>query len=179
MNFNTQVTLAQDKLLLLPLLASDFSDLYRVAADPDVWAQHPNKDRWQEPVFRNFFKGALDSKGAFKVLDKATNQVLGSSRFYDYNAEDNSIFIGYTFYGKATWGTGVNHVVKRLMLDYCFKFVEQVYFHIGADNRPSQISIERLGAEKVAEETVAYVGEADRLNFKYRIQKGNWLNSQM
>ena len=178
MDFNRQAILSNDRIQLLPLVAADFEALYEVAADPDVWAQHPNKDRWQEAVFRTFFAGAMQSQGAFKVLEKETQKLLGSSRFYDYEPADNSVFIGYTFYGKDTWGTGVNHIVKRLMLDYYFKYVSQVYFHIGASNLRSQVAIERLGAEKIAEETVAYVGEANRLNFRYRILKENWLNSQ-
>ncbi len=60
------------------------------------------------------------------------------------------------------------------MLDYIFQFVDKVYFHIGATNIRSQVAIGRLGAEKVAEENVAYVGEAPRFNFRYRLTKGDW-----
>jgi hypothetical protein len=36
-----------------------------------VWEQHPNKDRYQREVFENFFKGAIESKGAFKIVEKS------------------------------------------------------------------------------------------------------------
>ncbi|MBJ6108804.1 GNAT family N-acetyltransferase [Hymenobacter sp. BT523] len=172
--FSFQPSLETDTLQLLPLQPADFAALYAVAADPAIWAQHPNPDRWQQPVFATFFEGALHSGGAFKVVEKATGAVLGSTRIYDYQPEDNSIFIGYTFYGIQHWGKGINPSVKALLLNYLFQFVETVRFHIGAGNVRSQVAIQRLGATKVAEQEVAYFGEALKLNFVYEIIKSSW-----
>ena len=171
MEFNIQPVLGNDRVMLYPLLEEDFEDLYAVASDPKIWEQHPNKDRWKRDVFKTFFEGALQSKGAFKIIDKASGKVIGSTRLYDYDEQGNSIFIGYTFYATQYWGTGINHAVKKLMLEYVFTFVSKVYFHIGANNLRSQISISRLGAEKIAEQEVEYFGEASRLNFVYEIKR--------
>lgn len=176
MPFNLQPTLENDIAILYPLQETDFEDLYAVASDPLIWEQHPNKNRWQREVFRTFFDGALQSKGAFKIVDKATGELAGSTRIYEYNEQDKSILIGYTFFGRPFWGKGLNLSVKALLLDYLFGFVEQVYFHIGAVNVRSQIAIERLGAEKVDELEVAYFGEAPKLNYVYRISKQDWQN---
>lgn len=176
MKFDTQPILEDEKVILYPLKETDFDALYEVASDPEVWAQHPNKDRCQEPVFRIFFEGGVKSGGAFKVVDKQTGKVIGSTRMYDYKEDDDSIFIGYTFYAKSYWGKGINPRVKTLMLDYLFRFVSTVYFHIGAVNVRSQVSITRLGAEKIAEEEVAYFGEPTRLNYVYEITKQKWLS---
>jgi hypothetical protein len=46
MDFDIQLVLANDKAILYPLEENDFEDLYAVAADPKIWEQHPNKDRW-------------------------------------------------------------------------------------------------------------------------------------
>ncbi|MGN6541441.1 MAG: GNAT family N-acetyltransferase [Ginsengibacter sp.] len=83
----------------------------------------PNKDRWKKDIFRTFFDGAIPSRGAFKIVDKATESVIGSTRIYDYNEKENSIFIGYTFYAVAYWGKGLNQLVKSTMMDYIFQFV--------------------------------------------------------
>ena len=72
---------------------------------------------------------------------------MGSTRFYDYNEEDNSIFIGYTFYATKFWGTGINPKVKHLMMDYIFQYVDKINFHVGEDNKRSRIAMERLGAK--------------------------------
>lgn len=176
MNFSIQNILETEQIILIPLQESDFEELYQVASDPKVWEQHPNKDRWKREIFRTFFDGALQSQGAFKIVEKSTGKIIGSTRFYDYNKENNSILIGYTFYGTDYWGKGYNQSVKKLMLDYIFAYVDTVHFHIGAGNIRSQIAIGRLGAQKIGEEEIPYFGEAPKLNFIYRIEKASWLN---
>lgn len=176
MNFSIQPTLENENFKLIPLQETDFERLYRVASDPKVWEQHPNKDRYKREVFENFFKGAMESKGAFLILDKISNEVLGSTRFYDFNEKEKTILIGYTFYGTNSWGKNVNPQVKKLMLDYIFQFVETVIFHVGKENIRSQKAMERLGAEKVREEEIAYFGELPKTNVVFEIKKENWLN---
>ena len=174
MDFNIQPTLETEKVILYPLQEKDFEVLCTTASDPKIWEQHPNKDRWKKDIFKTFFNGAIQSKGAFKIVDKATESVIGSTRIYDYNKQENSMFIGYTFYAVQYWGKGINQLVKSTMLDYVFQFVSKVYFHIGADNIRSQIAISRLGAEKITEQEVTYFGETPKLNFMYIISKEKW-----
>lgn len=173
MEFSLQPRLENDKVLLQPLKETDFEPLYEVASDPRIWEQHPNRNRWKREVFQTFFKGALQSGGAFVVVDKASNIYIGSTRFYEPDPQNGSILIGYTFFAADYWGKGYNHSVKRLMLDYIFQYCSSVIFHIGAENYRSQVSITRLGAEKIGELEVEYFGEAPKLNYVYRIRAGN------
>lgn len=168
---NVQATLENENVKLVPLNPNDFEELFSVASDPKIWEQHPNKDRYQREVFEKFFQGAIESKGAFKIMDKSSNEVAGSTRFYDYNPKENSIFIGYTFYATKFWGSKLNPQVKKLMLDYIFQFVDKVYFHVGKDNIRSQKAMEKLGAKKVDEVNVAYFGEPEKLNVVFEIDK--------
>lgn len=176
MNFSIQPTLENENVKLIPLWEDDFERLFEIASDSKIWEQHPNKNRYQREVFKVFFKGALESKGAFLILDKATGEIAGSTRFYDFDEEDNSIYIGYTFYAVKFWGKGVNSQVKKLMLDYIFQFTEKVNFHVGAENYRSQKAMEKLGAVKKSEIDVAYFGEGIRKNFWYEIRKPDWVN---
>ena len=171
MNINVQPILENNHIILYPLRETDFEELYAVASDPKIWEQHPNKDRWKKEVFQNFYNGAMQSKGAFRIVDKASGKTIGSTRFYDYSEAENHILIGYTFYAVSCWGKGINPMVKKLMLDYIFQFVPKVQFHVGATNLRSQVAISRLGAEKTGEEDVAYFGEAPKLNFIYELTK--------
>lgn len=171
--FISQPKLQNEIVKLIPLKENDFELLYNVAKDPLIWEQHPNKDRWKREVFQNFFEGALQSKGAFLIYDVQTNQLIGSTRFYDYDSIESSVSIGYTFYARSHWGGKFNPAAKRLMIDYAFQFVDKVIFHIGAQNIRSQKSIEKLGAVKIKEEEIAYYGEEPKLNFIYRISKYN------
>lgn len=174
MKLNIQPTLENEIAILCPLQEKDFEDLYAAASNPKIWEQHPNKDRWKREIFKTFFEGAIKSEGAFKIVDKVTGKIMGSTRYYDFNEQENSIFIGYTFYAVEYWGKGINNSVKTLILDYIFQFVSKVNFHIGADNIRSQIAIGRIGAEKIDEQEVTYFGEASKLNFVYEIKNANW-----
>lgn len=175
MPFDLQPNTLQDDLIqLVPLAESDFERLFKVGSNPKVWEQHPNPNRYQLEDFTNYFKGAIESKGAFIVLDNKTGETVGCSRYYDYNEADNSVLIGYTFIGTQFWGTGYNKSLKKLMLDYAFRFVGKVYFHIGACNIRSQKAIEKIGAFKVDEFEVEYYGEPSKLNFVYVINKSDY-----
>ncbi|GAO42729.1 GNAT family N-acetyltransferase [Flavihumibacter petaseus] len=178
MNFSIQPVLEDEIVMLVPLQEPDFESLYGVASDPRIWEQHPNKDRWKEDVFRNYFEGAMQSGGAFKIIDKSSGKLAGSTRIYDYNEEGNSILIGYTFIGTEFWGKGLNPAAKALLLNYLFQYVPRVYFHIGSHNIRSQVAIGRLGAMKVGEQEVAYYGEAPKLNFVYCIEREDWQKRQ-
>ncbi|BFM41555.1 GNAT family protein [Flavobacterium sp. CFS9] len=169
---NLQPEILEDDLVqLIPLQENDFEKLYKVASDPLIWEQHPNKNRYEREVFQNFFEGAMESKGAFLIIDKSTGEIAGSTRFYEYDLENKTVFIGYTFYGRKFWGTGFNAQVKKMMLDYAFKAVDKVQFHIGAENFRSQKAIEKLGAVKIGEINVAYYNEPSRYNFVYELKK--------
>jgi RimJ/RimL family protein N-acetyltransferase len=172
MTFDLQPKHLQNQLIkLVPLHENDFEELYEVASDPLVWEQHPNKLRYQRDVFQNFFQGAMESKGAFFVRDAETNGAIGSSRFYDYNENDASVLIGYTFIGRKYWGNGYNKALKKLMMDYAFQYVGTIYFHIGANNIRSQKAMEKIGGIKIDEFEVEYYGEDSKLNYIYRINK--------
>jgi RimJ/RimL family protein N-acetyltransferase len=156
---------------LVPLKQADFEELYAVASDPLIWEQHPNPDRYKKEVFEVYFKGAIASGGAFLIKDPSTNDILGCTRFYDFIKTEKSVLIGYTFFSRSCWGKGINHVVKNLMLNYAFQFVDKVIFHVGANNIRSQKAMEKLGAVNLGLEEVAYYGEATRTNIVYCIKK--------
>jgi RimJ/RimL family protein N-acetyltransferase len=171
MNSITQKPLENEVAFLIPLVESDFDRLYSVASDPLIWEQHPNKNRYKKDEFGIYFRGAIESNGAYLIMDKNSNEVAGCTRFYDFNPSESLILIGYTFFARHYWGSGMNTQVKKTMLDYIFNFVNTVHFHIGACNKRSQIAIERLGAIKIGEIDMAYYGEANAVNFVYKIDK--------
>ena len=154
---------------LAPLSADDFERLYRLASDPLVWEQHPQKDRWKREIFQGFFDGAMACGSAFVIENAKTGDAIGSTRFYDADGE-SSVMIGYTFYGREYWGKGYNSSVKALMLEYAFRFVDKVYLHIGAENIRSQIATMRLGAVKV-QELEKPMGGKNILHHEYLIRR--------
>jgi N-acetyltransferase len=172
MNLDIQPIHLKNKVVqLIPLQESDFDRLYEVASDPLVWEQHPNPNRYQKEDFRKYFEGAMLSKGAFIVLDSKNNNVVGCSRFYDFNPDTNSVKIGYTFIGTNFWGKGFNKNMKSLMINHAFEKLDNVIFDIGANNIRSQKAIAKIGAIKIDEQEIVYYGEDSKLNYIYQISK--------
>ena len=146
MPFDLQPRLHGDLLDLRPLRPEDYQPLYAVARDPLLWEQHPCSDRYQEEVFKVFFREALESGGALIVLDKHDGCVIGSSRFHGYDEAKSEVEIGWTFLARSCWGGRYNGELKRLMLSHAFRFVESVVLVIGADNARSRRAAEKIGA---------------------------------
>ncbi|MFB3388120.1 GNAT family N-acetyltransferase [Flavobacterium sp. LAR06] len=150
--FNLQPDLLEDGITkLVPLKETDFDALFEIASDPLLWEQHPIKDRYKKEVFQTFFNAALSSKSGFLILNAVTNEVIGTTRLYDYKPENSSIAIGYTFIGRKYWGGLYNKSNKKLLINYAFQQVDSVFFHIGAENFRSQKAVLKLGATKVNE----------------------------
>lgn len=141
-----QPTLRGELLELRPLRQDDWRALFAVASDPLIWEQHPARDRYKEPVFRQFFAEALGSAGALVVVDRATGQIIGSSRYHGFDATKREIEIGWTFLARQYWGGRYNGEMKRLMLAHAFEAVDRVLFRIGPENRRSRRAVEKLGA---------------------------------
>jgi len=150
MRFALQPILQGKLLTLRPLRPDDFPALFAVASDPLIWEQHPARDRYKEDVFREFFRGALDSCGAFAVLDSSDGRIIGSSRYHNYKPDESEIEIGFTFLARKYWGGTYNREMKELMLRHAFQFVNSVVFLVGPNNLRSQKAMEKIGGVRIA-----------------------------
>jgi N-acetyltransferase len=143
--FELQPHLFGELVEVRPLKAEDWESLFAVASDPLIWEQHPARDRYQEEVFREFFREALESAGALVVIDRTTQKIIGSSRYFGFEPGRKEIEIGWTFLARSHWGGKYNGELKCLMLNHAFRFVESVVFLIGPTNFRSQKAVEKIG----------------------------------
>jgi len=171
MSFDLQPNLKGDLIELRPLRPEDWDDLFAVASDPLIWKQHPESDRYKEEVFRTFFQGALESGGAFVVIDAKSKQIIGSTRFHGYDPEKSEVEIGWTFLARKYWGGRHNREMKQLMLAHAFQFVENVVFYVGENNMRSQRATEKIGAVKDGMVKKVYGNRPPSLNIRYVIKK--------
>jgi N-acetyltransferase len=141
-------TLVGPTVIIRPISANDWPDLFAAGSDPEIWKVHPVPNRYTEPEFRKFFDGAVNSKMGFVFVDRATDRLIGSSRYYGYEPELSEIEIGWTFIVRSHWGGRANREVKRLMLDHAFTFVDTVIFWVGDQNWRSQGAMTKLGGVK-------------------------------
>jgi RimJ/RimL family protein N-acetyltransferase len=147
LEFELQPRLSGDLIELRPLKAEDFDALFQAASDPLIWEQHPEPDRYTREVFQRFFDGAIESKGAFAVIDRRSGRIIGSSRYCALNPAEREVEIGWTFLERAYWGGAYNAELKSLMLDHAFRFVDRVVFVVGEDNQRSQQALRKIGAK--------------------------------
>ncbi len=151
MEFDLQPHLSNDLIELKPLHEGDFEKLFAVASDPLIWEQHPDSLRYTREVFEKYFAGAVESKSAFLIYDKISNDLIGSSRYYDNKPAEHSIAIGWTFLARSHWGNTYNKALKKLMIDYAFNYVDTIVFHVGSNNMRSRKAVEKLGAILLSE----------------------------
>jgi RimJ/RimL family protein N-acetyltransferase len=171
MSFDLQPHLKGELIELRPLTSAEWQDLFAVASDPLIWEQHPESDRYKEDVFKIFFSEALESGGAFVIIDRKNQQITGSTRFFGYDPEKSEIEIGWTFLARKYWGGRYNRELKQLMLDHAFKFVENVIFYVGENNIRSQKATEKIGAVKDGLVEKVYGNRPPCLNVRYVITR--------
>jgi RimJ/RimL family protein N-acetyltransferase len=159
-------------IVLRPVKAEDFESLWTVASDPLIWEQHPEKDRYKKEVFRQYFDGAFGSIGPYVsygclvAIELRTGEMIGSSRYYDFDSEARTVAVGYSFLARNYWGGDYNLEMKKLMLKHAFQFVDKVLFHVGELNIRSQKSLEKIGArvleKKIVNGSMHFVYEIDQ-----------------
>jgi len=143
-DFDLQPILKGKLVELRPLRPQYFDALFSAASDPKIWEQHPESDRYQREVFQKFFDGALESKGAFAIIERKSGRIIGSSRYC--NLINREVEVGWTFLEREFWGGTYNRELKQLMLEHAFRFVDRVVFVVGEQNFRSQKALAKIGA---------------------------------
>jgi RimJ/RimL family protein N-acetyltransferase len=119
--------------------------------EPELWNYSLIKATNEKELI-NYVNLALEGRKhkreyAFVVYDKIQQKIAGSTRFYDINLNDKSLQLGFTWYGKAFQGTGMNKQCKLLLLDFAFDFMqmERVEFRADNQNKRSIAAMKRIG----------------------------------
>ncbi len=175
-----QPSLENDLVLLRPLMEADFENLYQVAKDPLIWEQHQNKDRWELEVFKDFFKDAIDSKGAFVVIDQATQKIIGSSRYKISKNTPRAIEIGWTFISREYWGGKYNKSFKKLMIAHAFEHFDYILFYVNRHNHRSQKAVQKLGGRLLeSADELGHLCHEDKNAITFCLQRSKHAQSEM
>jgi len=166
-----QPTLIGDLVTLRPIRAEDWAEMFAAASDPLIWEVHPERNRYQEPLFREYFESALASRSALTIVDKRSEKIIGSSRYYGHEPAIGEIEIGWTFLTRPFWGGTYNREVKRLMLDHAFRFVDTVIFYVGEQNLRSQRAMEKIGGVRREEVRLRAYSRGECRHLIYEIRK--------
>ncbi|MDB5191033.1 MAG: family N-acetyltransferase, partial [Segetibacter sp.] len=127
-----------ERVLLRPLSTEDEQHLLPFSLEePDLWKY--SLVSGAAPNLKYYLQIALDARAKgteypFIVFDKKQNAYAGSTRFYDINEAFKTLQLGYTWYGKAFQGTGMNQHCKYLLLQFVFENLGYQRLELRADN---------------------------------------------
>lgn len=157
--------LANDLITLKPLTAVDFEALYTVAADPEIWKQHPDFNRYTKEGFTDYFNKLLLTDEPYLIIRNEDKVIIGATSYYEKENLKKTIAIGYTFLIKSCWGGFYNSSIKRLMIDTAFTFYDEIVFHVRERNFRSQAALVKIGAVKTREYPSAFDPSSLQLDF--------------
>jgi RimJ/RimL family protein N-acetyltransferase len=153
-NFSDNIILEDDLVLLRPLQESDFDNLLEFSInEPETWKYSlvgaDGKDNLINYI-QSAIKAREDKKEfPFIVFDKKSQKYAGSTRFYDIQLEYKTVQLGYTWYGSAFRGTGLNKHCKFLLLQFAFETLgmERVEFRADNNNDRSIAAMKSIGCK--------------------------------
>jgi len=151
--FNEPPTLENERIKLIPMESEHSISLYNIN-HPEIWAFMLSEIKTEQEMDQ-YVTNAIqlrEKKMAlpFVVILKGSNQIVGTTRFYEINLNQKSCELGSTWYGINYQRSFVNSDCKFLLLKYCFEQLNFIRVQLKTDERNlrSQKAIERLGATK-------------------------------
>lgn len=147
-----QYVLENERVLLRPLSMDDYQYLETFALnEPDLW-HYSLMQAGSPSLMKQYMEKAINARQLgteypFIVFDKKSGTYAGSTRFYDINLTHNYLQLGFTWYGKQFWGTGLNKNCKFLMLAFAFEQIgiDRVEFRADAENARSIAAMKSIG----------------------------------
>ncbi len=152
LNINPTI-LKSTRLQLEPLTEKHRDELYQAAQDELIWAYSITKavgnnfHRWFDKALKNISE---KKQLAFAVRRVADQQLIGSTRYYDINADHHRVSIGYTWFTPDTWGSFINPECKYLLLKNAFESlnINRIEFMTDSRNERARAALSKLGATK-------------------------------
>ncbi|MBB1504263.1 GNAT family N-acetyltransferase [Pseudoalteromonas sp. SG41-1] len=128
-------------------------ELKHAVLDGESWklwyANVPSPEQMHSYVERAIIE-AKNGNSAFAVRCNSSHKIVGTTRFYNVDAQHKRALLGYTWYAKAVRRSPVNTECKLLMLKYLFDTHNAiaVEFRTHFFNQQSRKAIARLGAKQ-------------------------------
>jgi RimJ/RimL family protein N-acetyltransferase len=151
-DFSKDYVLEDNRVILRPITISDLVLLEEyVKSEPEIWKFSLVAIQKVEDLI-GYLESAIQSRKdknayPFIVFDKVTNTYVGSTRFYDIQLGFETTQLGYTWYSKKVWGTGLNAHCKYLLLQFAFEQMnlKRVEFRADNNNKRSIAAMQKIG----------------------------------
>lgn len=148
------ITLESNRVRLEPLRRDHADALVAAAGDGELWNSTvtvvPSSETISAYLDAALSAHALDRELPFVIFQKSSDQIVGSTRFYNIDHENRSVEIGYTWLAEKAQRTPVNTETKLLLLTHAFEYWRCIRVSLITDvlNLQSQKAILRIGARQ-------------------------------
>ncbi|CAM3484033.1 Putative ribosomal N-acetyltransferase YdaF [Flavobacterium longum] len=137
--FNQNLILEDDLVLLRPLQLDDIEHLVSFSENETAIWKFSSLPVIGRTNFTEYIRLAVENRSKqtefpFIVFDKRTSEYAGSTRFYDIQLANETLQLGYTWYGERFHGTGLNKHCKFLLLSYAFEEMGMARVEFRANN---------------------------------------------
>lgn len=137
---------------LEPLSTTHINALQQAVKDGEAWklwyANVPTPDDMERYV-NTAISQASEGNLAYAVRLNSSNEIVGTTRYYNADIANRRAMLGYTWYSDKVRRTAVNTECKFLLLQQLFEDFDAiaVEFRTHFFNHASRNAIERLGAK--------------------------------
>ena len=125
-----EIELESENIKLIPLTMEHADALLNAANDGALWKLWFTAVPSAE-IIDDYITTALEQKAKglslpFVVIDKASGEVIGSTRFCNADLLNQRVEIGYTWYSKSYQKTSCNTECKLLLITHAFESLEAI-----------------------------------------------------
>ena len=125
-----------------------------------------------------FADKAANTRRAFTIIDKSTNNIAGSMSMGNISMNDLRLEIGWSWLGKSFRGTGINRHSKYCMMKYAFDELnfERVEFKTDVLNLRARKGLEKIGGkeEGILRSHMTMWNNRRRDSVYYSVLKNEW-----
>lgn len=152
-HFKSNIRLEYAGVVLRPWSPEDVGLLTKSATNPSIWKYTTSVLATEADVQTYVAQAIADREGkkrySFAVCAKS-GEIVGSSSFGNFSEKDRRVEIGWTWLSPEYQGTGLNTIMKYLMVKYCFEElkVHRVEFKTDDANPRSCGALRKIGARR-------------------------------
>ncbi len=140
---------------LEPLSIDHAEGLFEAGKDPAIWTWLSVRQPTTVAETRQMIEDILAVRRAggrlpWVQVDTATNDIAGTTSYYEIDPLNRGLYIGYTWIGAPWQRTAINTEAKLMLLSRAFDVLgaHRVGWHVDIRNEKSQRAVERLGATR-------------------------------
>lgn len=154
MGWLTELELQTELVLLRPLREADKPALVAAAADGRLWeiwyTQVPSAETVDAYVDYALSEQAAGRALPFAVVEKASGEVIGTTRFCNADTANKRLEVGYTWYASRVQRSAINSQCKLALLGHAFEQLGAIAVELRTHwhNQASRAAIARLGAKQ-------------------------------